>query len=116
MDKLTHRSGSSALRGLALRTRKILAWVGALTGVTLVIVALLVHRPNLDRDLMGLPEADRRALFERTLTTLKTTCAYPRGPDLSDYCREQAAFIVHFRECDGTCRDLAAHFAQQPAR
>ena len=55
-----------------------------------------------------LPEADRRALFERTLRTLATSCdpeAHPEG--LARFCREQAEFVVQFPECDEACRKLA---------
>ena len=55
-----------------------------------------------------LPAAERRALYERTLHTLKTSCAAKTKPSgLDEFCHEQAEFIVQFRECDRACWTVA---------
>lgn len=63
-----------------------------------------------------LPAVERKALYARTLNTLKSSCSArnkPRG--LDDFCREQAAFIVQFPECDAACRRVAS-LHQGPTR
>ena len=65
------------------------------------------------RSLASLPVDDRAALFHRTLDTLTTTC---RNDALADHCREQAAFILQFPECDEACRAVATRFGPAPTR
>jgi len=78
-------------------------------------IAVLMYT-RLDRELQDIPEAERRALYERILETLRTSCMHARGLAFSDYCRGQADFIRRFPECDSECRALAARFAPQPSR
>lgn len=96
--------------------RLILMWLGGLLALSLVVVLALYIHTRLDRELQDVPEAERRALYERTLETLRTSCMQARGPTFTDYCREQADFIRRFPECDSECRELAARFAPQPSR
>lgn len=70
---------------------------------------------RLDRELSELPVPERRAIYERTLETLRTTCTQARGLEVAEYCRRQADFIKRFPECESDCRDLAARFAPQPS-
>lgn len=80
-------------------------------------VALVTHaQARLDREIAGLPEAERRALLERTLETLRGPCTHASGPTLATYCREQADFVRRFPGCDGECRALAGRFSSRPVR
>ena len=64
-----------------------------------------------------LPEAERRALYARTLRTLEASCApTERSPGLDDYCREQAEFLLNFPECDVACRALSLKYSGLPTR
>jgi hypothetical protein len=46
----------------------------------------------------------RRAVYERTLFTIKTTCdAMARPRTLDQYCDEQSRFIAGFPECEREC-------------
>ena len=55
-----------------------------------------------------LPAAERRALYQRTLRTLETSCAPTTKPSgLDQFCHEQAEFIVQFPECDQACLAVA---------
>lgn len=63
-----------------------------------------------DREIRELPTGERRALFDRTLETLNTTCRRARKANLQDYCRDQAALIVRFPECLESCRQAAGPF------
>ena len=54
----------------------------------------------------GLPEAERKAFYERTLETLQTTCS-STSDGLASYCTDQAELIVQFPECDPACIKLA---------
>ena len=55
------------------------------------------------------PDA-RASMFARALDDVKTTCAAVDATDevLRDHCRDQAAFLVMFPECDAACESLAA--------
>lgn len=53
-----------------------------------------------------LSPADRAAFYERTLDTLRTTCAHANEPDLIEYCRQQAEFVLRMSECDDACHEL----------
>jgi hypothetical protein len=59
------------------------------------------------RAIRELPEAERKALYERTLSTLETTCALRGSDGLAKYCRDQAELIVRFPECDRRCNASA---------
>lgn len=101
---------------LSSRARRTLLWLGvALALLAAVAVATFTHA-RLDRELSGLPGPERRALYERTLETLRTSCMRSRGPELSEYCQQQAHFIKRFPECDSECHELAARFAPKPTR
>jgi cytochrome b pre-mRNA-processing protein 3 len=63
------------------------------------------------RALGRLPEAERRALYVRTLQSLEQLCTAPRE-GLRGYCQSQADFLAEFPECDSECYALVA--AQHP--
>lgn len=101
---------------LSSPARRMLAWLAAALGLlSAALLAVFMHT-RLDRELSELPEPERRALFERTRETLRSSCMQARGPEVTEYCRQQADFIKRFPECDRECRDLAARFAPQPSR
>lgn len=58
----------------------------------------------------------RRALYERTLETLRTSCMHAPGREVSDDCPQQADFIKRFPECDCEWGSLAARFVHGPSR
>jgi hypothetical protein len=60
-----------------------------------------------ERSVRTLDDAERHALFTRTLETLRTTCAAHRDAELTGFCAEQAQFVLRFSECDAACHDLA---------
>ena len=59
-----------------------------------------------DQAVRSLAPNERAAFYERTLVTLRTTCADAREPDLGEYCRQQAEFILRMSECDDACHEL----------
>lgn len=91
--------------------------------VTAIVVALAValfwfwNRGPEQRALRHLPEGERRALYERTLRTLKSPCDNEqRTEGLERFCSEQAEFILEFPECDQACAALARRHLSTPSR
>jgi hypothetical protein len=81
------------------------------------LAALFVYRQTeSEREVRNMPAAERRALYQRTLGTLKGTCLSDMGPTMKDYCREQAEFIELFSECDASCRTLVMQLTAVPTR
>ncbi len=104
------------MTSLSPRTRRALGWVGAALAIILVLAAWAVLQTRMNRELSQLPRPARRALYERTIETLRTSCMQASGPEVTDYCRQQADFIKRFPECERDCRELAARFAPKPSR
>ena len=96
---------------LSTRARGALAWLAGALALAAALALVVVAQMRLERELSNLPSSERRALYERTLETLRTACSQARGPEVAGYCREQADFITHFPECARECRELAARFA-----
>ena len=99
------------------RSKTIVA--AALLLTTAAVVAVLSLRgPDAEtKAVTSLSAPDRRALYDRTLRTLETTCDQPKRPHgLDDFCKEQAEFIVKFPECDATCESRATRLSPLPAR
>src|SRR5512145_1844318 len=94
--------------------RTIWRWSVAVITLLGLIGAVVFITTRTDRELRALPAADRRALYQRTLETLRSACMHVTGPQLSDYCCDQAEFVKRFPECDPTCRELAERFAPKP--
>lgn len=101
---------------LSSRPRRTLAWLGGALVLLAALAVVCFIKTRLARELSELPATERGALYERTLDTLRTTCTQARGPEVAEYCRQQADFITLFPECDAECRDLAARFAPGPSR
>jgi hypothetical protein len=99
------------------RSQKYLA-VFATSSLACALFASWISSDAAQRDALGrLPEPERRALYERTLHTLDSTCDTAARPDgLADFCREQAEFVRHFPECDTACRALAQRSVPPPSR
>lgn len=68
------------------------------------------------KEIRDLPSNERAAFIERTVATLRTTCARTTGPSLTSYCAEQAAIVLRLPECDVSCRALATKFTSKPTR
>jgi cytochrome b pre-mRNA-processing protein 3 len=68
------------------------------------------------QDLLALPNQERQALYQRTLETLESICARATGPELNDYCHDQAQFIARFPECGTKCAAVCQRLAQRPTK
>lgn len=90
------------------------AVISILTGA--IIFIWIWNQYSEERALRALPEAQRRALYLRTLADLESVCAHPHGSDLDGHCRAQAEFMLQFAECDDACRQLAHRQLQTPTR
>jgi hypothetical protein len=69
------------------------------------------------RAIRHLAAPERRALYERTLGTLRAPCEPSQRPQgLEAFCRKQALFILEFPDCDAACAVLARRQLLRPAR
>jgi hypothetical protein len=64
----------------------------------------------------AMPEGERKALYERTMETLRTVCSGEHASAVPDLCREQAELVVSFPECDDACREIARRHWPKPTR
>ena len=98
--------------------RRAVAFVAIGITCAATFALLWLWNPDAERDaIVKLPEPERRALYERTLRTLETTCrSNGRASGLADFCRGQAEFILRFRECDAACASVAELHRSVPAR
>jgi len=91
----------------------------AVAGALLVFVVAgtwFWNRHLSQQELLALPSQQRHALYVHTLETLETVCSHAQGPDLSEYCREQAQFIVRFPECGANCQATCRRLAPRPTK
>lgn len=98
------------------RTQTILRWLAAGLVVAALAALAIFQQTRLGRELKHMPETERRALYQRTLETLKTTCANTSAATLKEYCREQAEFISAFPECLEICRVQVLRHTASPTR
>jgi len=63
----------------------------------------------------GSPNPHRVEMYQRTLATVRDSCSPPK-PDLEGYCRDQAALLLEFPECDADCVALVRAIRHEPAR
>jgi len=91
-------------------------WLAGACVVTLMGGAVVLHQHQSDRELLSIPTAERRALYDRTLATLSTACEHPPGPAVSDYCQAQAELIERLPECDAACHRLVRHLSSRFSR
>lgn len=99
------------------RSRRIAVAVAAAALVIALLAVMYLRGTAERRAIARLPAPERRALYDRTLSTLRSTCnPHARPAGLEGYCADQAAFIQRFPECDSACEDLAAHLRDSPTR
>lgn len=91
-------------------TGRRIAWLAVPLVLAASLAVLFFVQKRVEHEIAELPPSERRAFYERTLETLRATCSRAAGPEVSEYCRQQARFITHFPECDAACRDIAARF------
>lgn len=99
------------------RSRRIAIFVAIAAAVVAVLALWRADRGEERQAIEQLSGQERRALYERTLNTLRTSCdpkTLPQG--LDDFCREQAEFVVQFPECDDVCRSLAKPHQRKPTK
>jgi hypothetical protein len=81
---------------------------GALAAAVALVMALMVWFDGAEqRAILGLPEAERQALYARTLQNLATVCS-TSSEGLRDYCVREARLVLEFPECDRNCEALAS--------
>jgi hypothetical protein len=108
---------ASPTKLMSPRTARILTAVLLPGAIALTFALWMRGRAEEQAALRTLPDTERRALFERTLATLRTTCPEASRPSgLDDFCTEQARLIVQFEECDQGCRALADAASRKPSR
>jgi len=71
------------------------------------------ERRRMVEDLRG---ADRRAVYESTITGFKTLCVDRGGDGFEKYCDAQRDFLELFPECDTGCARLLATVERVPTR
>jgi hypothetical protein len=111
--------GSSAMHPVDHRTAGTASrWAIVLVVMAAATLLYWVWSPaSQARAIHDLPGAERRALYERTLSTLRSPCNPAAGSDgLRDYCRQQAEFIMGFPECGADCASLARQYTAIPTR
>lgn len=96
--------------------RKTLPWLGLLLATLLTCAVARFVQTRMSRELAAMPAPERYALYERTIKTLHASCTQASGPELIDYCRQQAAFLERFPECNSECIELTQHFHPIPTR
>ena len=64
----------------------------------------------------GLPETQRKLLFERTQATMRDICQPKVTEPLRAFCRQQAELLLQFRECEADCQRLATTHLSHPTR
>ena len=90
--------------------------------VTVTLIGLLCvgsivwHHARVKSELLAMPSHERESLYERTLSTLRTTCVHTDGAEMHDYCQEQALFVSRFPECDATCQSTCQRYSPKPTK
>jgi hypothetical protein len=99
METPTERSHLGRLPGWA-------KWIAVGLGIAGTIVLLVWSEGAERRAIRAMPQAERQALYTRTLQNLASVCAAPNDA-LRDFCGEQARLALEFPECDRACQELA---------
>jgi hypothetical protein len=68
------------------------------------------------RALRALPAAERRALYQRNIDTLREVCEPAPPRSLRTLCRDHAHRVLEFPECDADCREVARRMLVTPMR
>ena len=90
---------------LVLALAGILLWIGG--------VALREHR--LAAAVAAMPRGVQQETYAHIRDELLHVCAVERSR-LDDRCREQAAFILEFPQCDAACQTMALPFLTNGSR
>jgi hypothetical protein len=94
-------------------------WILATLLVALFVFSFWIWAGDADtREIRALPDGQRLTLFHRVLDDLRNTCDPAPPRSLRDFCRQQAALALKFRECEQSpaCQELARRHASQPRR
>jgi cytochrome b pre-mRNA-processing protein 3 len=97
----------------ALPPRAIL--MVALVGL-LCVGSIAWRYAQVKSELLAMPSHERQSLYERTLSTLRTTCVHADGTEMRDYCQEQATFVSRFPECDAACQSTCQRYRPKPTK
>ena len=89
--------------------------IAATVGVLWVSSTFWSHQ-HAKKELMELPPEERMSLYERTLATVRTTCAHSIGSELRDFCQAQASFLSGFPECNSECQRECENFRPRPTK
>jgi hypothetical protein len=92
-------------------TRRRRLYLAAAAGLAVLTGAFFAGRQHSRlQEVRSLAPDARASIFARALDDLKTTCTSVDAADevLREHCRDQAAFLVMFPECDASCESLAA--------
>jgi hypothetical protein len=54
-------------------------------------------------------------MYQRTLANVRATCS-PPAPAVESHCRDLAALLLDFPECDADCVALARRIRNEPTR
>jgi len=88
-----------------------------LTAALFAAAAWIWFRGAETRAVRHLPLDERRALYERTVSTLRNPCGLESRPaGLDAFCRAQAEFALEFPECDASCEATAKRFLASPVK
>lgn len=93
-------------------------FVAAFIVAGLIMAVVLIWSQTAEqRAIRHLPASERKALYERTLSTLRSPCSSSqRSNGLADFCRDQARFVLEFPECDTPCNVLAKQYLNAPSK
>ena len=98
------------------RWRRALLFSAAALVIGVLVALWAVDHDAEKRALRNLPEADRRALYQRTLENVRTICARDPGDRPVAYCRDQAEVLRALPECDDACKRLVASYRRRATR
>lgn len=82
----------------------------------LCVGAIVWHHERAKSELMAMPAGERQSLYDRTLATLRTTCARADGEQLRGYCQQEAEFVSRFPECDASCQSTCQQYLPRPTK
>ncbi|MES1205430.1 MAG: hypothetical protein ABUS79_05790 [Pseudomonadota bacterium] len=95
------------------------AWAAAILLVIVAVCGLAWWDANLEtRRIRALPDGVRLPLYQLTVRNLRGVCDPAASRSLRDFCHEQAALALRFRECetDASCQELARRHLPRPYR
>lgn len=98
---MDRRAGSKSARG----------WLTSLALLAALALAILWQAASKTRA----RDPHRVEMYQRTLETVRSSCAEPK-PALKSYCRDQAALLLEFPECDPECVSLVRRVRGEPTR